>query len=181
MAGSPGIGYISVSMVFSNGLRALPAVLVLLLAGCLFDSGGGSDAYSLDEGHYSLGSRFDQSYFYDQYLVVLGGNRFEWVEYGYSAAAPSTVCRVTRKAGDYTLADSSVKLSITAEAPAFTKCGMSKADFQALILEAKEPPTGATYPLRNREEGRFESKGLFGRAGDWLTYAREKDPFGFYQ
>lgn len=178
-------GTLSYSMVFSNRLPVLVAAsfltLPLLFAGCLFDSGGGGpDPYALEEGHYNLGGRFDQSYAYDQYLIVLGGNRFEWVEYGYNAAS-SAVCRVTRKSGEYTLADSTVKLSITAEAEPFTKCGMTKADFQGLILEAKAPPTGANYPIRNRIPGSFESKGLFGRAGDWRVYANEKDPYGFYR
>lgn len=170
-------------MVFSNIRRSLPAVFAaafaLLAAGCLFDSGNGGPSDSLEEGHYYLAGRFDQSYAYSQYLVVLGGGRFEWVEYGYNAAT-SVVCRVTRKAGEYSLLDSTLKTTVSAESAPLTKCGMTREDFQALVLDAKPDPKGEGWEIRNRKAGSFEAKGLFGRAPDWKVYAKEKDPYGFY-
>lgn len=150
--------------------------LAALLAGCI--TGSNRDR-SFAEGHYLLGTRFDQSYAYEQYFVVLPDRRFEWVEYGYNAATLK-VCKVTRKAGAYALEDSSVAVSVSAEAAPFVKCGMSKAEFQALALADKEKASPAQSAIRNRNETGFEAEGFFSTTPGWKSIPLKPDPYGFY-
>ena len=133
--------------------------MAAMLAGCLLGSGGGGQGF--EEGHYLLANRFDQSYAYKQYFVALPDHRFEWVEYGYNASN-SQVCKVTRKSGEYALADSSVEVTVTAEAAPVVKCGFSKEDFKAMKLVPREKTEPVRSDIRNRTDKEFEAKGFFG-------------------
>lgn len=159
------------------GLAALFLALGFL-AGCLFDGGGGSA--ELPEGTYFIAGRFDQSYAYEQYFVVLPDRRWEWVEYG-SNAATVQLCKATRVTGAYSMGDSAVTLTQEAESAPLVKCGMTKADFKAIALVPIKDPKPVDYDIRTVTDKSFEARAFFGTKDAWKEYVKEKSPFGFHE
>lgn len=161
--------------------RFLPHALGLLAAVGLLGCIAGSDRRpSFPEGHYFLAGRFDVSYAYEQYFVALPDHRFEWVEYGYNAAT-GAVCKATRKKGTYVLADSSVRSLILETSEPLTKCGMGRADFDAIKTTAVKDPKSDLYRIRELKADGFEAEGFFGAAAAWKHYPRRADPYKFHE
>jgi hypothetical protein len=151
------------------------------LTGC--DSGTSSNGGpELTQGHYFILTDSDDLYRYDQYFMVLPGNRWEFVEYGYPSGQASNLCQLTRQAGTYRLGDSSLTMTMTGDGESVESCHMTKAQFQAYPMEsipAAERPSH-TFSVRSRTAAGFESEDLFQGTPGWKTYTLKADPYGFY-
>lgn len=160
-------------------LRSTLALGTILLAGCISGSGGGGGGGGFGEGHYFIRGRFDASYAYEQYFVILPEGRYEWVEYGYNAAS-SQLCKVTRQTGAYDASDASLGIVVEKDAGPEVKCGFSQQDFQAMKWINRKDPTEADFEIRNATDSSFEARMFFDTTGAWKPIIRRPDPYGFY-
>ncbi len=131
-------------------------------------------------GHYYIQSQSDDVYHYDQYFVALPDNHWEFVEYGYKISDRTSVCQLVRRAGTYTLGDSTITSTLTASGDPLTQCGLTKAQFQAYAMtNAPDHPVGITG-IRNITDTGFDGKDMFVGVTGWKHYTKVADPFGFY-
>lgn len=173
----PGLRFFAILFSFAF---AGPATLTGCNSGT--SSNGGPE---MANGHYFILTDFDGTYRFDQYFVVLPGNRWEFVEYGYPPGQAANLCQLTRQAGTYSLGglgDSSLTMTQTGYGESVESCHMTKAQFQAYPMEsipAAERPS-KSFPVRKRTSAGFESEDLFEGAEGWKTYTLKADPYGFY-
>ncbi len=155
-----------------------------IFIGCGSETGTGPASGTgpqFEIGHYFISSDNDALYHFDQYFVALPEYHWEFVEYGYALGHPSNLCQVTRQSGSYHLNDTALTLVIEKSSPSVEKCGMTKSDFQSIVMSPfSGPKNQETYPIRNRSSLSFEGFNIFTNSPKWDTYVKKPDPYGFF-
>ena len=154
--------------------------LCLAWTACDKSTGPSGTGDELPPGHYFILSDNDDFYRFDQYLVVLPGHAWEFVEYGYPPGQKANLCQVTRQGGVYSTTDTSITMTATKEGESLQKCGLTKAEFQAYPFTAVPSHPKQTFALRNVTATGFEAEDLFIGADTWVMYRQVADPYGFY-
>jgi hypothetical protein len=166
--------------VWTVPLLLVSLFLVLCLIGCEPSVAPSLAGGELPVGVYYVVSAADEVYQYEDYFMVLAGNRWEFVEYGFKSGNRTSLCKATRKAGTYALGDSTLTSTVTALGQPLEQCGLSKALFQAnTMVNDPDRPT-QIFSIRNITASGFEGKDMFNDAPGWKTYTTTTDPFGFY-